>query len=256
MRGSFPFSLTVKSATTHSMTTDKIMWIIAGPPGAGKSELVRRLFPEHVGTSRHVDADDTDGFAVAAELPEAVKIPSIPVTRRLDIAKAGNRSIVVESRLLNREPLSAAIRLRRRGWSVRLVYLALPKIQLCRERVRARVAKGSSDVDDEMMEQAFKASLQNLPHYIDAAERWLILDSSGARKPVIARGSYAGAIPMQADALRALLPAYPFLPAANAVKADPWAGPVVSAFDEISRWQSTLDHLMRLADTMESWHEP
>lgn len=102
------------------------------------------------------------------------------------------------------------------------------------------------------MERAFRASLDNLPRYIDAAERWLILDSSGARKPLIAHGSYAGAAPKQADALKALLPDYPFIPAARSVAADPWADPIVETFAKLSRWQSSIDHLMRIADNMES----
>jgi len=238
------------------MTADKTMWMIAGPPGAGKSELTKRLFADVIGTSRHIDADDTQGFADADDLPESPHKGIIPISKRLEIAEAGNRRFVVESRLVSRQPITTALQLRRRGWGMTLVYLALPKIQLCRERVRSRIAKGGADLGDEEMECAFRASMDNLAHTIDAADRWLILDSSGARKPVIARGSYAGAIPLQGDALRALLPAYPFLPAANGVKADTWAEPVIRAFAEVTRWQSTLDHLMRLADTMESWREP
>lgn len=237
------------------MTTDKTMWIIAGPPGAGKSALAAKLFPTEIGTSRHIDADDTQGFAADDDLPAGLHKRIIPVSKRLEIAEAGNRRFVVESRLMSREPLSAAVRLRRRGWAVTLIYLALPKIQLCRERIRARIARGGDDVDDALMERTFAASMDNLPRYIDAAGRWLIMDSSGARKPLIAHGSFAGAVPMQGDALRALLPGYPFLPAANAVNADPWFEPIITTFSQLSRWQSTLDHLMRIADNMQTVRE-
>ncbi|MBO6519437.1 MAG: hypothetical protein JJ900_00990 [Rhodospirillales bacterium] len=171
--------------------------------------------------------------------------------KRLEIAETGGRSFVVETRLMSRKPLSAAIRLRRRGWGINLIYLALPKIQLCRERVRARVLKGGEDVSDELLEKTFRASLDNLAHYIDAAERWVMIDSSGARKPLIGYGSHAGVVPEQADALKALLPAYPFIPAARAVQQDQWHLPVIETFTQISRWQSTLDRLMRVADNIE-----
>lgn len=227
------------------------MWIIAGPPGSGKSTLAARLFPRDIGTTRHIDADDTRGFDAADDLPDADIKRIVPVSKRLEIAETGGRSFIVESRLMSRKPLSAAIRLRRRGWSISLVYLALPKIQLCRNRVRARVLKGGEDVSDELLEKSFRASLDNLPHYIDAAERWVVIDSSGARKPLIGHGSYAGAVPEQADALKALLPVYPFIPAARAVQQDRWHSPVIEAFAQISRWQSTLDRLMRVADNIE-----
>ncbi len=227
------------------------MWIIAGPPGSGKSTLAARLFPRDIGTTRHIDADDTRGFDAADDLPDADIKRIVPVSKRLEIAETGGRSFIVESRLMSRKPLSAAIRLRRRGWGISLVYLALPKIQLCRDRVRARVLKGGEDVSDELLEKSFRASLDNLPHYIDAAERWVVIDSSGARKPLIGHGSHAGAVPEQADALKALLPVYPFIPAARAVQQDRWHSPVIEAFAQISRWQSTLDRLMRVADNIQ-----
>ena len=149
------------------------MWIIAGPPGSGKSTLAQRLFPRDIGTTRHIDADDTRGFDAADDLPEAVMKRIVPVSKRLEIAETGGRSFIVEPRLMSRKPLSAAIRLRRRGWGVSMIYLALPKIQLCRERVRARILKGGDDVPDELIEKSFRASLDNLPRYIDASAKWV-----------------------------------------------------------------------------------
>ncbi|WNK00749.1 AAA family ATPase [Thalassospiraceae bacterium LMO-JJ14] len=234
------------------MNTEKRMWIIAGPPGSGKSTLAAKLFAADIGTTRHINADDTRGFDAADDLPDAVLKRIVPVSKRLEIAETGGRSFIVESRLMSRKPLSAAIRLRRRGWGVSLIYLALPKIELCRRRIRLRIMKGGEDIADDLLERAFRASLDNLPHYIDAADKWLIMDSSGARKPLIAYGSYAGTVAKQADALKALAPAYPFLPAARTVAAETWTGPVVDTFAALSRWQSTLDHLMRIAENIEA----
>lgn len=239
-----------------TMDTDKRMWIVAGPPGAGKTSLVRRLFPDWIDTSRHIDADDPDGLTDADDVAEGLTRRVAPVSKRLEIADLAGRGFVVESRLLRRKPLSAAIRMRRRGWRVALIYLALPKIELCRQRIRARVSRGGADLDNEMLERAFAAAHGNLAHYIDAAERWLILDSSGVRAPRIAFGSYAAAVATQPDALTALLRDYPFMPAAASLRADPWVNPIEAEFARLARWQSTLDHLIGIAERMEDQRTP
>ncbi len=234
------------------MDTDKRMWIIAGPPGAGKTSLTQRLFPDWIDTSRHIDADDTQGFDDADDLPPGLHKRVVAVSKRLDVAELGQRSFVVESRLVSREPLSQTLRLRRRGWGITLIYLALPKIDLCRARVRSRVLKGGDDVDAEIMERGFTASMENLGRYIDAADKWLIMDSSGARKTRIARGSYAAAITNQADVLRGLLPKYPFMPASKAVMTDTWADAIETDFSQLGRLQTTLDRLMSIAENIEA----
>ena len=226
------------------------IWIIAGPPGSGKSTLSYRLFPDWVGTSRHIDADDLQGFAHADDLPKGTTHEIIPVSKRLSIAELANRSFVIETRLVSRKPLATAIKLRRRGWKVHFVYLAFPEIGGCRQRVRQRVARGGSDIADDVMERAFEASLKFLPQYIETSDRWLILDSSGVRPPRIARGRAFQAIPNQRDALQGLLPDFPFRRWTKDMERDNWADPVQWEFVSLARWESTMTHLLDLADKM------
>ena len=234
------------------MDSEERMWIIAGPPDAGKTSLTQRLFPSWLGTSRYVDADDTQGFGDASDLPDEIHKRVVAISKRLEVAEFGQRSFVVESRHVSRKPLSATLRLRRRVWGVTMIYLALPKIDLCRARIRSRILNGGDDVSSEIMERSFTASMKNPPRHVDAADKWLIMDSSGARKTRIARGSYAAAVTNQADVLRGLLPGYPFLPASKSVLADTWADAIEIEFSQLSRLQTTLDRLVNIAENIKT----
>ncbi len=231
--------------------TGKWIWIIAGPPGAGKTSLCARLFPEWIGTSRHIDADDITGFDPDDDLPPTLHKRIVPVTKRLQIANVGERDFAIETRFLNREPLIAAQKLGRRDWRVALIYLALPRIDLCRQRVRARVALGGPDVPADTMARTFRTALDELGKYLDIADRWLILDSSGRRRPRIAHGDRTSATAFQADALRALAPGYPFHPAPPAKRSAPWADMVTNEFDKMARRHDMLDRLRSLAFGLE-----
>lgn len=226
------------------------IWIIAGPPGAGKSSLTSRLFPEWIGTSRHIDADGSQVSSHADDLPAGTFHQVVPVSKRLQIAELANRSFVIETRLVSRKPLSTAIKLRRRGWKVHFVFLALPDIGLCWHRIRQRVIRGGDEVSDDVMNRAFTASIKFLPQYVETADRWLILDSSGARAPRIARGRAFQAIPNQRDALQGLMPDFPFRRWTKDMERDTWADPVQWEFVAVTKWEATVNHLLDVANQM------
>lgn len=236
------------SSNDHS----RDVWIIAGPPGSGKTALCQRLFPDWIGTSRHIDADDLQGYSPADDLPKGTIHQVVPVSKRLTIAELANRSFVIETRFMSRKPLATAIKLRRRGWQVHLVYLAFPDLGGCWHRIRQRVARGGEDVSDDVMNKAFSASLKQLPQYVETSDRWLILDSSGARPPRIARGRSFQAIPNQRDALQGLMPGFPFRRWTKDIERDAWADPVQWEFVSLAKWEQTVDHLLNIANQMTS----
>ncbi|MDA8637389.1 hypothetical protein N9L49_02095 [Rhodospirillales bacterium] len=230
--------------------TNREIWIIAGPPGAGKSSLCHRLFPDWIGTSRHIDADDAQGFTHGDDLPKGTVHQVVPVSKRLAVAELANRSFIIETRMVSRKPLATAIKLRRRGWKVHFVYLALPNLGGCWQRVRQRVTRGGDHISDEVMNRAFNASFEYLPQYIETSDKWLILDSSGARAPRIARGRAFQAIPSQRDALQGLMPNFPFRRWTQDMERDAWADPVQWEFVSMTKWEQTVDHLLNVADQM------
>lgn len=228
------------------------IWIVAGPPGAGKSTLTARLFPTWIDTSRHIDADDTLAFSEGEDVPPGLHDRVVSLSKRFQVAEVGARDFVIETRMINDEPLITAQKLRRRGWRVAFVYLALPRIDLCWKRVRARTAVGGTDVPSDMMERGFTSALDQIPKYLDIADRWLLLDSSGRRRPRIGHGTLTSAVAFQADALRALTPSYPLKSAQPSHRSAPWADMVTTEFDKLARRHGVLERLRSIADVVEA----
>lgn len=62
-------------------------------------------------------------------------------------------------------------RLRGSGWRTELLYLALPKVELSRQRVAERVAHGGHAIPDAAITRRFPRSLRNLfDHYAHAVD--------------------------------------------------------------------------------------
>jgi len=233
------------------MNADNTLWIVAGPPGAGKTALARTLFPGWAERARVIDADDPANPGSGGGLRPRHG-GATALDRRIEDAVVQNQSFAIESRLAMREPLSTALRLRRAGWQTGLVYIALPRIDLCRERIMGRVMAGGEDIDEDILTRDFQTALANLPGHIDAAARWILLDGTGSRAANIAEGAHAGALIHQPDVFRALLPDYPAMPAASSVREDRWASAVLKAFAKVSARCRTLDRLLRLAGRLDA----
>ena len=66
------------------------------------------------------------------------------------------------------------------GWTVDLIYLWLPNIEVSRSRVAERVAHGGHNIPDEAIVRRFPKSVANLlNHYAPLCRSTICLDNSG-----------------------------------------------------------------------------
>ncbi len=64
------------------------------------------------------------------------------------------------------------------GYSVALIYLRLPNVEVSIERVRRRVGEGGHDVPESMIRQRFAKSLEYLEQlYKPIVDEWSVWDS-------------------------------------------------------------------------------
>jgi predicted ABC-type ATPase len=154
--------------------------IIAGPNGAGKTSFANEYLPA---------AREGLVFVNADEIARDVADPSI-TKAQLDLRASREmlRQIerLVETRIefmfeTTLASLSYAQKVpfwQQSGYSVALIYLRLPSVEVSIERVRRRVAEGGHDVPEEVIRQRFTRSLDYFERlYKPLVDEWSVWDS-------------------------------------------------------------------------------
>lgn len=144
------------------VSTSPTCWIIAGPNGAGKTTFAMQYLPQVANCRNFVNAD-----AIAAGLSPLAPEQELRAASRLFLIEieryiANRETFAFETTLAGRSYLKLIERLRKDGWAVKLLYLALPSVEMSRKRVAERVSHGGHDIPNEAIYRRFPRSLQNL----------------------------------------------------------------------------------------------
>lgn len=137
-------------------------WIIAGPNGAGKTTFAMEYLPNVASCTHFINADlIAAGLSPLAPERETMSASRLflaelqrCITNRIDFA--------FETTLSGRSYLKLINKLNASGWSVRLIYLALPSMKMSKQRVAERVAHGGHNISIKDIERRFSRSLNNL----------------------------------------------------------------------------------------------
>lgn len=137
-------------------------WIIAGPNGAGKTTFALDYLPDVAGCKHFINAD-----LIAAGLSPLQPEREHMAASRLYLAEIERRvservDFGFETTLSGRGYLRLVERLKRAGWRTELIYLALPSVDLSRQRVAERVAHGGHDIPAAAIDRRFARSLHSL----------------------------------------------------------------------------------------------
>jgi predicted ABC-type ATPase len=139
------------------------MFIVAGPPGAGKSSLFPLIdFADHV-----FNADDR-----AAALNQG-SYESIPLAIRTAVNREfeefvhanirSGTSFALETTLRGRVTFEQARLARQHGFRVAMRYVALDTVERHIERVKRRAARGGHSASETTLRRIHASSLENLP---------------------------------------------------------------------------------------------
>lgn len=148
--------------------TTPICWIIAGPNGAGKSTFALEYLPL-LGCRNFVNADlIAAGLSPLAPERELIAASRL-LLKEIETYVAARESFAFETTLSGRTYLGLVDRLKREGWQVELMYLALPNVAMSRLRVAERVTHGGHNIPEADIERRFPRSLHNLLHVYGTA---------------------------------------------------------------------------------------
>lgn len=166
--------------------TAPVCTVIAGPNGAGKTTFALKYLRGAGHCDNFVNAD-----LIAAGLSPLVPEKETIAAGRLFLREvhrfiADRASFAFETTLSGRSYLRLIRELIIAGWEVHLVYLWLPSVAACLERVAERVARGGHNIPQQTIERRYARSVANLlGDYAAACTSAVCIDNSVADSRVI-----------------------------------------------------------------------
>lgn len=156
------------------------LFIIAGPNGAGKTTYARRFLPEELRVAEFVNADlIAAGLSPFAHDRAAFEAGRLMLRRLRELAARGE-DFSFETTLSGRAYAPLLREMRTAGYRIRLDFLWIPSLDVTRNRVRQRVAKGGHDIPDEVQLRRFHLGIRNLAElYRPLVQRWRLLENTG-----------------------------------------------------------------------------
>ena len=160
------------------------------PGSVGSAEhddAAQRLLRGSLRVEEFVNAD-TLAQGLSAFHPQDVAFEAGRITlARLDSLEAQRKSFAFEATLASHALARRLTRLKKRGYSVHVVYLWLPTVDLALARVAERVRAGGHDVPAETLRRRFDRGRHNFfTLYRRLADTWRLYDASAITGPRLA----------------------------------------------------------------------
>lgn len=154
--------------------------IIAGPNGAGKTSFANEYLPAARGGLVYLNADEIAREIADATLTKAQRDLSAgrKMLSRIDTLAGSGTEFMFETTLASLTYAKKIPGWQARGYTVALIYLRLPSVEMSIERVRRRVAAGGHGIAEATIRQRFAKSAAYLEsHYKTVVDEWYIWDS-------------------------------------------------------------------------------
>ena len=160
------------------------MMIVAGNNGAGKTTLTAHFMGPRASEFVWINPDETTDDLVR-KFPEFYYNRTWPNLAAASVSEARvdslieqDVSFVVETVLASPKYLERVKRARKRGMTVGMVYVTLELADLAVARVKARVAAGGHNVDEDKVRKRWATSQRVLMDFIPYLDELVVFDNS------------------------------------------------------------------------------
>ena len=157
----------------------KILYIIAGCNGAGKTTASFTILPEILECKDFVNADEI-AKGLSPFQPEKVALEAGRIMlRRLDELLSNGENFAFETTLATKSYKNKVKVAKENGFKVILLFFWLRNVELAIERVKIRVKEGGHNIPEDVIRRRYVNGIKNLfGIYIPIVDEAMIFDNS------------------------------------------------------------------------------
>lgn len=168
---------------------DKMLYIIGGCNGAGKTTASYTVLPDILECREFVNADEI-ARGLSPFNPEGVAIEAGRLMlKRIEELLASEVSFSIETTLATRSYINLVRRARSRGYRITLLFFWLSSPELAIKRVAERVRMGGHNIPEDIIRRRYTSGICNLLEiFSNEVDFWSIYDNSENPRKIIATG--------------------------------------------------------------------
>ena len=157
----------------------KNYYIFAGVNGAGKSTFFRKESVKKLNFGKRINTDEiVRKIGDWRNSADQMKAGRIALQLRKEYIKAGI-DFNQETTLSGKSILKAIRNAKENGYTINMYYMCVESLEIAKERVKNRVAKGGHDIADKDIEKRYVESLKNLKEIALICDNLYVFDNSG-----------------------------------------------------------------------------
>lgn len=168
---------------------EKILYIISGCNGAGKTTASYTVLPDILKCREFVNADEI-ARGISPFNPEDVAIEAgRMMLMRIDYLLSRGITFAIETTLATKTYVNLVERAQAEGYQVKLLFFWLNSPELAIKRVAERVSNGGHNIPEEVIRRRYVKGINNLFHlFANIVDYWEIYDNSAYPAVHIATG--------------------------------------------------------------------